>query len=89
MKAIRYYQTMAINSDNTLQLFSLPGHEENPYFDSFEEAENAIHESYEDAQDTDKHPPEDKQDVVLTIVPVYVCRVKEKKKERGSNVQHK
>lgn len=76
MKPNRYYQIVSPDSHGILRPFEVNQFGETGFFETYEQAEQFIEEHFKDAQDVGSVPVIDKTEIVLSIIPVYLCRFK-------------
>jgi hypothetical protein len=77
MKPIKYYQIVTPDAQGILRPFETNQFgEPDGFFKTQFAAQEFIEEHFLDAQETGSNPPIDKTDIVLSIIPVWLCRFK-------------
>lgn len=78
MKApVKYFQICTPGVDGVLRPLEINQYgETDSFFATEDEVEKFIHEHFWDAQDDER--PDDKTDIVLVILPLYLCRFKKR-----------
>ena len=80
MKPIKYYQIVTPDANGIMRPFEVDQFGvTDPFFKTMFEADEWICEHLEDAQEIGSNPPEDKVEVILSVIPVYLCRYKKVK----------
>lgn len=77
MKPVKYYQIMTPDPQGILRPFEVNQFgETDSFFKTQFEAQEFIEEHFLDAQEVGSNPPIDQTDVVLVVLPVFLCRFK-------------
>jgi hypothetical protein len=78
MKPVKYYQIVTPDTNGVLRPFEINQFGEvDSFFKTSYEAEEFIKNNFLDAQETGSNPPINQVDVVLSIMPVFLCRYKQ------------
>jgi hypothetical protein len=77
MKPVKYYQIVTPDPIGVLRPLEVNQFGEvDSFFSTQREAEQFIEDHFDDHQEVGSSPPSERVDIVLSIVPVYLCRFK-------------